>query len=119
MGVKEKEEHRNSPVSEMILQALPDVWSYSVTVSFFLCLPCVAFVKWLRDTFSTIRFFMNAELLKAFFRSWKAPFFCVLTVLFFVLFVSEFSFNWFFRMYERGSFCIFQIDKKIVSKKKE
>ena len=90
MGVKEKEEHRNSPVSKMILQPLPDVWSYSVTVSFFLCLPCVAFVKWLRDTFSTIRSFMNVELLKAFFRSWKAPFFCVLTVLFFVLFVSEF-----------------------------
>ena len=90
MGVKEKEEHRNSPVSKMILQALPDVWSYSVTVSFFLCLPCVAFVKWLRDTFSTIRSFMNVELLKAFFRSWKAPFFCVLTVLFFVLFIFEF-----------------------------
>ena len=90
MGVKEKEEHRNSPVSKMILQALPDVWSYSVTVSFLLCLPCVAFVKWFRDTFSTFRFFMNAELLKAFFRSWKAPFFCVLTVLFLVLFVFEF-----------------------------
>ena len=90
MGVKEKEEHRNSPVSKMILQALPDVWSYSVTVSFLLCLPCAAFVKWLRDTFSTIRSFMNAELLKAFFRSWKAPFFCVLTVLFLVLFVFEF-----------------------------
>ena len=90
MGVKEKEEHRNSPVSKMILQALPDVWSYSVTVSFLLCLPCAAFVKWLRDKISIFRFFMNAELLKAFFRSWKAPFFCVLTVLFLVLFVFEF-----------------------------
>ena len=90
MGVKEKEEHRNSPVSKMILQALPDVWSYSVTVSFLLCLPCAAFVKLLRDTFSTIRFFMNAELLKAFFRSWKAPFFCVFSLLFLVLFIFEF-----------------------------
>ena len=87
MGVKEKEEHRNSPVSKMILQALPDVLELFRDGQF-LSLPSLRSVcKMASRYFSTIRSFMNVELLKeAFFRSWKAPFFCVLTVLFFVLF---------------------------------
>ena len=90
MVVEEKEEQKKVSLTKLILQAVPYVWSYSVVVSVLLCIPTIAFVKWVRATFSSFRFFMSMMQFKAFFHSWKAPLFCVFFVVLFVLFLFEF-----------------------------
>lgn len=91
MAIEEKEEQKKVSLTKLILQAVPYVWSYSVMAGVLLCIPAIAFMKWVRATFSSFRFFMNMMQFKAFFHSWKAPLFCVLFIILFILFLFEFA----------------------------
>lgn len=91
MSFKDENNQSRLSVSGLVLKKFPEVWNYSVLASALLCIPCIAFVKYVRVSVSSFRFLANKELVKAFFHTWKAPFFCVAALLFAILFLVEFT----------------------------
>lgn len=91
MSFKDENNQSRLSVSGLVLKKFPEVWNYSVFASVLLCIPYIAFVKYVRVSVSSFRFLANKELVKAFFHTWKAPFFCVAALLFAILFLVEFT----------------------------